>query len=133
MSRSARPFSASSAYSNATVTDGSIDSFFMDRSGFLGLEGGSKLDRPVPETVNLLIDAAHQRHENRNVRHPATHAYTLFSQRAAEASSVSTPSNSAKCRNISVTTAAGGSGGGGGGVVAPLSRDASRSLGSFTG
>ncbi|GIL59085.1 hypothetical protein Vafri_14033 [Volvox africanus] len=128
MSPSARPFSASSSRSNTAAADGSIGSFFMDRSGFLGLEGGSKLDRPVSETVNLLIDAAHQRHENRNVRHPATHAYTLFSQRAAEVSAVNTSNNSSKCRNLSS-----GGGGASGGVVPPLSLDTSRSLGSFTG
>ncbi|GLI62423.1 hypothetical protein VaNZ11_005036, partial [Volvox africanus] len=125
MSPSARPFSASSARSNTAAADGSIGTFFMDRSGFLGLEGGSKLDRPVSETVNLLIDAAHQRHENRNVRHPATHAYTLFAQRAAEVSAINTSSNSSKCRNPSS--------GGGGGVVPSLSLDTSRSLGSYTG
>ncbi|EFJ44199.1 hypothetical protein VOLCADRAFT_95622 [Volvox carteri f. nagariensis] len=49
-----------------------------------------KSERPVSGLVNLLIDAAHKKHENRNVPHPATPAYTLFAQRLPTCSGAGT-------------------------------------------
>ncbi|GLC64025.1 hypothetical protein PLESTF_000110300 [Pleodorina starrii] len=79
-----RPFSASSAQSHNLAANNSYGSYFMDRSGVLGLEGGdSKSDRPLPELLNLVLDAAHRSHQSRSALHPPTHAYALFRQRVA--------------------------------------------------
>ncbi|GFR47599.1 hypothetical protein Agub_g9334 [Astrephomene gubernaculifera] len=78
----ARPVSAETITSAAA--ESSATSCFADLP-FLQNNQFKPGERPLPELLNMLVDAAHYSHDNRKLQLPPTHAYSVFTWRVAEA------------------------------------------------
>ena len=98
-----RPLSA--AYSTTSyIYDDAVStaSHFTDRTAVFMLNaGGSNKgpERPLPDLMCTLVDAAHYAHDQRKVLHPQTYAYSMFQWRSKESaegsgSASATPSSS---------------------------------------